>query len=792
MRLFCCPGCQAVSTMIEQGGLSRYYDLREKPATKVDDTAIDIFNVYDIPTMQSGWVTRGRISSAEILIDNMHCPACIWLIESWMMRLPDVTSAYVSLNQSRLTVQWRGEELQLSRLFRHLKEIGYDARPFSSANKQELLNAQRQTLLKQLGIAAVFGMQVMVISVALYSGDWFGIDPTIRYFLERVALLLILPVIFYSARPFFSGAIRNLRSATVGMDIPVSIGLSLAFMGSIWATFSNSGEIYYDSIAMFVFFLLGARYLELTARIKGSTAMDTLANATPEYATLYCTEETTDIPKTVPAVELNVGDRIVVKPGEVVPADGLIMDRPSTFDESLISGEHTPILRTIGEQVLSGSINTDQAVQIQVNRKAENTTLSSILRLARTSNQDKPKVALLSQSVASYFVIAVIFIATAVAMHGLVNESAEWLSTTIAVLVVTCPCALSLATPLAISASINTLMSKGVFVTKQHALETLSNITHVVFDKTGTLTTDTPQLTNIHPLQSTCADDCLKIAASLEQFAVHPIGKALLSANQAQLYSVESHQSSPGLGISGYVNHQRYYLGSKNFIATQLKRPMPQNHPPIGHEGSNTNGQICVILANDQTELAIFTLDENIRPGVKSLIDHLKKHKIGISLYSGDQQSTVDKLAHTLRINDAKGCCKPSKKLIHINDHIQEGRVVAMIGDGMNDSPALSQAHLAIACSGNVNLSAANADIVLTNKSIDILQCTHRFAIKTRKIIRQNISWAIVYNLCAVPAAIEGWIPPWLAGIGMSLSSIVVVLNASRLNTLENPSMGKS
>ena len=785
-RQFCCSGCQAIAGMIEHGGFSRYYEFRQQPGRKPDSETKDIFDVYDKHQMQIGWVTEGSTMSAEILVEGIHCAACIWLIENWLMQLPGVDTAYVNLSQSRLSIQWSADQLKVSDIFRQLMKIGYGARPFSQSTKQVELNKQRHTLLKQLGIAAVFGMQVMVISVALYSGDWFGIEPTMRIFLERVNLLLILPVLLYSAQPFFIGAIRNLKSRTAGMDLPVSLGLTLAFLGSLWASLSHTGDIYYDSIAMFIFFLLGARYLELNARIKGSTAMDMLSSVTPEYATRYSTDKQGERFVTVPAVELNIDDYILVKPGEVLPADGILFDQCSTFDESLLSGEHTPILRTKGDQVLSGSINIEQAVSIRVNKQPENSTLSSILRLAQSSNQGKPRIAMLSEIVASRFVVGILCLASIVAIGGIIVGSDIWLTTTIAVLVVTCPCALSLATPLAISASINTMMQKGVFIAKQHALETLTKVDHVVFDKTGTLTSDTPKLINIVPIYDVNADECLCIAASLEQFSAHPIAKALLTANKLELVYSDSSKNTPGLGVSGMINQQEYFLGSYEYMATQLKQSVGSSKNNTINAIPNISNDSVVFLANSTVILAVFTLKESLRNGVKPLINYLREQNITLSLYSGDRQESVNDLAQTLEIKDAKGGCKPDQKLKYLNDHINSGKTVAMIGDGINDSPALSQAHLAIACSGNVNLSSANADIVLINKSIDTLQLAHRFANKTSRIIRQNITWAIIYNVCAVPAAVMGWVPPWLAGIGMSLSSVIVVINTSRLNRVDD------
>ncbi len=787
---FCCAGCMAITKLIESGGLEHYYTSREQPGTKPDSDLADIYDIYDKQAMQSGWVERDTsVHSGELLIEEIRCAACVWLIESWLTKLPGVESAYVSLSNARLTVTWSPERLKVSEIFRHLYKIGYTARPYTQANKELLLSKQRDDLLKRLGIAGVFGMQVMVLSIALYAGNWFGIEQQFRSFLTRVNLLLVLPILLYAAKPFFENAWRSIKAKSIGMDIPVSIGLSLAFVGSGWATISNTGSTYFDSIAMFVFFLLGARYLELTARIKGSSAMDSLANAVPEYATCYPDKNLNKSPIPIATGELKVGDYVLIKPGAVSPADGIILDQASTFDESLLTGEHHALLRSVGDQVLSGSINIEQAVSIRVNRSPDGTALSSIMRLAKQSNQGKPKISLIAERTASWFILAVLLTASIVAISGIINGADNWLETTIAVLVVTCPCALSLATPLAITASINSLMKRGVYVANQHAIETMSKVDHIIFDKTGTITNGKLQLTHVDTSSSLSSDACLRIAASLEQYSEHPIAKSLIQAHEKELLETSDIHIKTGFGLSGTINNIRYSLGSYEYILTQLDKPHDEPTTRQISKKLGANHQSVVLLCSSSEVLAMFMMEDHVRRGAHSLVSYLVDRDIEMSIQSGDRTETVATIASQLNIKAYKGNCKPDQKLAQVNQLIEQGKAVCMVGDGINDTPALSGAHLSVAYADKVNLAAANADVILTNSSISTLQLTHAFSLKTANIIRQNITWALLYNLCAVPAAVMGFVPPWLAGIGMSLSSAIVVINASRLTTIPDYEM---
>lgn len=775
-REFCCAGCQAVSEIISAGGLERYYALRDTPGNRPQEIERSRFEVYDNPNLQQGWLTlREGEAEAEFLVEGIACAACAWLIENWLRRMDGVHLADVNFSTHRLTVRWDPARVRVSDLLLGVHQVGYTALPYTREARKSLQEGQRRELLKRLGVAAALGMQIMVISVALYAGDWFGIEPGLESFLKRVNLLLVLPILVYAAQPFFRGAWRGLRSGAPGMDLPVSLGITLAFIGSVWATVSGRGEVYYDSIAMFVFFLLGARFLELGSRLRGARALDSLAAVVPDTARRLRADGSVE---SIPATEAALDDRLLVRVGEVVPADGVVTAGESGFDESLMTGEDRPVSRAVGDPVMAGSVNVSQPVTIAVTRCAGSTALDSILRLAERSHSHKPRISRLAERVSRWFVVGVILLAVAVAGFGLWTGDPAWLPTTIAVLVVTCPCALSLATPLALSAGAGSLVRRGVHVTRGHALETLNRIDHVVFDKTGTLTRGRLMLEDTLAPGAMAADEAIRIAASLEQGASHPLATALIEAARGNgLHPVSRFNHTPGGGISGWIGGREFRLGSVAFAA-----PEGSTDVNLADLDQWASGGSVALLADADGVLAAFRFRDEIRPGAADLVRHLEHDAIGVSLLSGDRPGAVAHVAESVGIPDWQAGRLPDEKLAGLDRLIDGGQVVAMVGDGINDAPALSRAHLGIAIARNVNLAAANADIVVTADDLDVLADARRLAARTFHIIRQNLAWALAYNILAVPAALAGMVPPWLAGIGMSLSSVVVVLNASRLN----------
>ncbi len=663
-----------------------------------------------------------------------------------------------------------------------IERIGYRAQPYTREARFKMLDQQRRQLLKQLGVSAALGMQIMVISVGLYTGDWYGMDADIATFLRRVSLLLVLPILIYSAKPFFRGTISSLRSGRAGMDVPISLGISLAFVASLWATIENSGDVYFDSIAMFVFFILAARYIELNTRINGSRAMEPLTSAVPLIADRRLNMAGNEV-ESIPVAELRSGDLVLVKPGAVVPVDGTIIDGASSFNEALISGESRPMLKKPGETVIAGSINIEQVVTVDVSQTGEHTVLSSIQQLADRASLEKPRITRLTEAVAGWFIAAILFIALLSVVFGLLSGNPDWLSRTIAVLVVSCPCALSLATPLALSAGSSAMISKGLFVARQHTLETLAKVDHLVFDKTGTLTNGELSLVRVETLGALDATQSTEIAAALESQSNHPIARSFMHhARQTKTVVVSDLKSVTGAGVSGRIDNTNYYLGSAEFIKQQNSR---LEIDPLTMEDYFQVDKISILLADQNQLLAVFMFSDEIKPGAIDLIAYLHRQGIRTTLLSGDRRQLVEHVARQLGIDSIYAECRPQQKAEVLEQLIDSGDIVAMVGDGINDAPALSLAHLSVAVARDINLSSVNADMVMMNPHIETLINAISQARRTLSVIRQNVSWALLYNASAIPLALVGLVPPWLAAIGMSLSSVVVVLNSSRLLRLK-------
>ena len=783
-REFCCSGCLAVASFIESGGMNRYYSLRDAPGNKPEESGSIQFEVYDNPALQKTWVIQKEESAeGELLVEGINCSACIWLIESWLSQLPGVQSAEVNYGTHKLHLSWDPERIQPSRILKEIHNIGYGARPYSREAHHRSLDQQRSSLLKRVGVSAALGMQIMIISVALYAGDWFGIEQGFEEFLKKINLLLTIPLVLYCAKPFYQGAMRSIRTLNPGMDLSVSLGITLAFIGSVVATVTGHGDVYYDSVAMFVFFLLGARFIELSSRIKATRMMDPLADIVPAIATRVENRPNGNTQTSTPVVELQVGDLVAVKPGEVLPADGIVVEGDSSFEESLLTGEPEPIQRPIGSKVLAGSINIEQTTIVRVTATPENTVISSILRLAERASSGKPGITMFAERIAKWFVLGIVLLAIGVAVTGILRGNTDWLPITIAVLVVTCPCALSLATPLALAAGANGLIKHGIFIASSNALETLNKVDHFMMDKTGTLTMGALQLENIRLLSELSEVQALGMAAALEKNATHPMALSLVAAARELFWPVASgvvHHA--GRGLSGEINGQDVCIGSLEFVQQWLRNDRQSPIPRTLHDEIDAMSQPAIVLCNSEGPLALFVFRDKIRPGAAEWAQYLNEIGASTSVVSGDRIEPVRYVAEALNITDTHAKCKPEDKLRILEQAIDNGKIVSVVGDGINDTPAMGRAHLAIVLARAVNLLSARADIVMTGENLHALIAAKKKAEKTYRIIQQNITWALVYNVCAIPAALAGWVPPWLAGIGMSLSSVIVVLNASRLS----------
>jgi Cu2+-exporting ATPase len=689
-------------------------------------------------------------------------------------------------------VRWDDSQIHFSDILQAISQIGYLAHPYDPARQQEILEREKKQQLRRISITGVLGMQIMMFSIALYAGDWYGMAPAFRQLFYWVNLLLTLPIMLYSAEPFFRSAWRDMTHRQVGMEVPVTLGISLAFIGSVWTTLSESqGHVYYDSIAMFVFFLLTARHFELIARQRSTQAAEKLVHLIPTLATrLHQTAPGVIEEESVLVAELAIGDRLLIRPGENIPADGIILQGESTIDESLLTGESYPQLKQPGATVIAGTINRDNPLQIQVDKIGPDTVLSHILRLLERAQTEKPMITQLADRVAAWFIIGVLLLAVTVAIYWWQVNPETWLAITLSVLVVTCPCALSLATPTAITAATSALTRIGLLTTRGHALETLARTTHFVFDKTGTLTTGQLQLLATHTFAQLNKSQCLQYAVALERHSEHPIALALIAANKkndkkndkndeinADNWLANNVKNYPGAGITGEINQQLFFLGTLSFIQEQTDCQLP----PLQTLETDMPGKTWVLLADKRTVYGAFVLGDQLRPGAKSLIQALQQQGKRVSLYSGDQAEAVQYIAQAVGIEDMGYALKPADKLQRVQALQAQGAIVAMIGDGINDAPVLAQAQVSIAMGSGTQIARASADMILLTEQLPHLLIGIDTARKTLQIIRQNMIWAIGYNLLALPAAAMGLVAPWLAAIGMSLSSLLVVLNALRL-----------
>jgi P-type Cu2+ transporter len=480
----CCPGCQAVAQVIVQAGLQEFYTYRTTSSPTGQPLVPDFLQqtqVYDNPAVQKRFVHQegGQIREVALILEGITCAACIWLNERHLRTLPGVLTVHVNYSTHRARVRWDEAQIHLSEILQAISRIGYLAHPYDPHRQQEILDRERRQQLRRIGVAGVLGMQVMMFSVALYAGSWYGIEPEFKHLFHWLNCFLTLPILIYSGAPFLKSAWRDLSHRQIGMDVPVSLGLLLAFVGSLWTTFSgdNHGEVYYDSIAMFIFFLLTGRYFELMARQKSSQAAESLVRLVPMTTTRFKSSsvlETSEVEKQTEVVlvaDLEVGDTVLIRPGETIPADGTILDGHSNIDESLLTGESHPIPKQPGHQVLAGTINVHSPLQVRVDKVGQDTVLSHILRLLERAQTEKPRLTQLADRVASWFIGIVLLLAAGVAIYWWQADPQRWLPITLTVLVVTCPCALSLATPTAITAATSTLTRVGLLITRGHALE---------------------------------------------------------------------------------------------------------------------------------------------------------------------------------------------------------------------------------------------------------------------------------------------------------------------------------
>jgi Cu2+-exporting ATPase len=615
--------------------------------------------------------------------------------------------------------------------------------------------------------------------VYLADGD---MTPDIEQLMRWASLILTVPVIGYSAAPFFVSAWRDLRLHRVGMDVPVALGVGAAFAASVWATLIAAGEVYFDSVTMFVFFLLSGRYLEMMARQKAARSVETLARAIPAFATRLAGWPGSAEGEHVAVAELRVGDAVQIRPGETVPADGFVLEGASAADESLLTGESRPVPKAAGDALIGGSVNTASPLVMRVERVGEATRVAAIQRLMERAAAEKPRLVEMADRVAGRFIVALLVLAVATALGWWLIDPSRALWVFVAVLVVSCPCALSLATPAALTVATGALAARGVLVTRGHAIEALARADRFIFDKTGTLTLGRMALVEVMPIRDDAAR-ALALAAALERGSEHPIARALAAgvagaegAGANAAIAVDGLRATTGAGVEGTIDGRVWRLGRPAFVGASHGKALPADiETQVGA------GDTVIALGNEEGWQAFFRLSDGLRPEAAGMATKLAAAGVKLSIFSGDLPAAAVRVGSALGIADARGGLSPEDKHAALRALQEAGETVAMVGDGVNDAPVLAQAQVSIAMGGGADLARANADVVLLGNDLQALPEGLALARRTVRIVRQNLVWAFAYNFLAIPLAMAGWVTPWMAGIGMSASSLLVVLNALRL-----------
>ena len=777
----CCHGCQAVAEAIVAAGHENFYRVR----TEVSPTGKELLpeflrdtEIYDVPEIQSRFnhSLDDNRREASLMLEGLTCAACIWLNEQTIAALRGVEQVRVNYATQRALVRWDDSRIKLSQILQAIRKIGYRALPYNPDQQQEQHRRQRRQQQRRLAVAGLFGMQVMMLSISLYAGAWSGMEDDFQQFFRWLSLALTLPVLLYSATPFFVSAWRDLKRLQVAMDLPVSLAIGVAFVSSAIATIRGHGEIYFDSVVMFVFFLSASRYFENMARQRCAASVEQLVQSMPIITTRL--NSVGDAEEAVPAATLVIGDRVLIRPGETVPADGEIDEGISAIDESLLNGESIPLDKGQGDRLLGGSINVTNPLKMEVKAVGADTVMAEIQRSIERAQADKPPLARLADRVAASFISIVLLIVAAVALFWLLYDAERWFEIALSVLIVSCPCALSLATPTAISAALGKMQTSGLLVKRGLALERLNQITHVVFDKTGTLTHGKPSLRQVICKPETDREACLQLAAALEQHSEHPLAQALLRESGAVSSSAGTQVSSiAGGGICGRIDNQNYLIGSIEFVTRQVGAKIPQ---PWLEQIAN-DAVTAVILVREDTVMAMFTFVDDLRSDARNLVETLQRLGKSVILMTGDRAAAAQQVAELTGIDDYRAQMSPQAKMEAVQALQSDQASVLMVGDGVNDAPVLSCANVSIAMGGASSLAKSSADIVLIANQLRTVVRAFDMARRTQRVIKQNMAWALMYNFGAIPAAAMGLVAPWLAALGMSVSSLVVVLNALRL-----------
>lgn len=782
-RHFCCHGCHTVCAMIHELGMADYYEKRDPAALGNLPLPLQAdIEVYDRPEVAAEFVTMrdGNIREAALIIDGIHCAACLWLNEKVLRETPGVVSATLNYSTHRARICWDDSTTRLSAIIRRIAAIGYQAKPYDPTAIEEPRLKRNRDLLARLAFAGFGAAAVSIMAEALYGGYFWGIEAKFKNYFQWVSMLVTTPVVLYSGMPFFSGAWRGLRNRALNMDLPIALGVLVAYIYSVIATFSGKGEVYFDSAAMFLFIILVGRHLEGAALRRAGEVTERLLHLGARTATLLIGEERV----TVPVRELKLDDMVEVKPGEKIPADGMLVSGASWLDESMLTGEGRPVAKQAGAQVSGGTLNGNGTFVFKVTGVGKDTALARIVRLVEEAQATRAPFQLMADRISRWFVGVVLLLAAAALLYWYPQNPVKAVEIAIAVLIITCPCALALATPAAVIVATGLGAKKGILFRGGDVLEKAAGVTHVVLDKTGTLTEGKMEIADVIPAGPLSRLPLLTVAASLEAMSEHPIGKAILRKADEEGISVNrvsEFLAWPGRGISGVWQHRTAVAGTADFLRERgVNIPVGLTAPARQLE---QDGKTLVYVSADNEFLGTLVIADRLRNDAARTVASLKAMGLKVTLLTGDSLGAARTAAHEAGIDNVIARVLPQDKEAVIRKLQEAGDRVVMVGDGVNDAPALVRADVGMALVSGSDVSVEAADIVLPANRLDAVTSALALSRRTFGIIRQNLWLSALYNGIAVPMALLGLVAPVVAAIAMPISSLAVVGNALRIGS---------
>lgn len=782
-RDFCCFACKSVCEAIYDAGLQGYYQrtpqgiLLAPPPTPPKDV-----EMYDLDEVQQEFVhSKGDSREAHLLVEGIHCAACVWLIERGMMRIPGVQLANVNLAAKRLHLRWDNQRVKLSYLIGQLSKIGYSGVPYDPETAEGAVKRANRAMLFRLFFAGFAMMNLGLISIALYSGAGNG---PFRGFFHWMGMALATPTLLYSAFPFYKGAWGGLRNLQLTMDLPIAIGLSVTYAYSVYVTLHPDypGEVFFDTVTNLTFVILIGRYLEGMYRHQAVAATNRLMELQPRVATLLLE----GVEKLIPIRTVKIGDRVLVKPGSKIPMDGVVCEGHSSVDESMLSGESKPVSKHVGDMVTAGTLNGSGAMVVEVRASMQDSTLSKIIRLVEEAQSSKAPIQRIADRIVPWFVLITLVCATATYFYWADHFEMALMAAT-SVLIITCPCALGMATPMSIAVASGLGAKHGILVKNGIVLETLSKVTHFVFDKTGTLTEGKMRLEHMLLAPGQDEQQALSTSAAVERYSEHNVAHAVVrEADERKLpyrnIAVQGFQATPGLGVEAQVEGKPVLLGNTDWLLRHQVQLVPGLLEKVA--GLEALAKTCVHCAIAGKHVAVLVLSDTLRPDAQALVNTLRAAGIRMTLLSGDRKAVAEAIAQQLGGMNVIAEVLPQDKDVVIQQLQQQGECVAMVGDGVNDAPALIRADVGVALGSGTDVSVESADIVLMQNELDKVRLATVLSRRTLRTIKQNIGLSFVYNAIMVPLAMSGHVTPVVAAITMPISSLLVVGNAARIRNV--------